>query len=103
MVVFDRLRQIIFRRRTSYRHTFLPNGVMTVATKDVLTDLRRFCRGTSTPAVVSMVTQQMDPMATGVAIGRQEVWHRICQHLHLDDSDIYRLVDQQQEDGTESS
>jgi len=96
MPVFDRLRKVLFRRRLAYKHVFMPGGQMTVATSDVLTDLRRFCRGTSTPAVVSMVTQQIDPMATGIAIGRQEVWHRICQHLHLDDADIYRLVDQQE-------
>ena len=100
MAVFDRIRKAIFRRRTAYRHTFMPGGNMTVATSDVLTDLRRFCRGTATPAVVSPITQTIDPVGTGIAIGRQEVWHRICQHLHVSDSDLYRLVDRE-EDGTE--
>jgi hypothetical protein len=59
----------------------------------VMSDLRQFCRGTSTPAIVSPATQQIDPIATGIAIGRLEVWHRICQNIHLTDADIYRLVD----------
>lgn len=96
-----RLRQI-FNRRLSYKHVFLPNGATTVASKIVLADLRRFCRGTATPAVMSHITQNIDPMATGIAIGRQEVWHHICQHLYLDDADIYRLVEQQS-DGTEDN
>lgn len=92
--MFDRIRKVILRRRVAYRSVFMPGGQMTVASQDVLTDLRRFCRGTTTPAVVSPITQTIDPIATGIAIGRQEVWHRICQHLHVSDADLYKLVDQ---------
>lgn len=98
-MLLSQVRKYILRRRTAYRHTFMPGGAMTVATADVLTDLRRFCRGTATPAVVSPITQTVDPIATGIAIGRQEVFHRICQHLHVSDADLYRLVES--EDGTE--
>lgn len=66
----------------------------------VLSDLRKFCRATSTPAVMSQVTQSIDPIATGIAIGRLEVWHRITSNLHLSDADLYRLVDRE-ENGTE--
>lgn len=98
--ILARFRDAILRRRNAYRGTFLPGGQMTPATEGALADLRRFCRATSTPAVVSHVTQTIDPMATGIAIGRQEVWHRITQHLHLSDADIYRLVEKQA-DGTD--
>lgn len=95
--MFERLRRIVFRRRMAYRAVF---RLGEPATNIVMSDLRKFCRATSTPAIVSMVSQRVDPMATGIAIGRLEVWHRIAQHLHLDDSDLYKLVEQVEE-GTE--
>lgn len=87
------IRNLIQRRRNAYRAVFMPGEELGPAAKDVLADLRRFCRATSTPAVVSPVTQQVDPVGTGIAIGRQEVWMRIMQHLHIDDADLYRLVE----------
>jgi len=90
------LRDIILRRRIAYRNTFMPGGQLTTATGDVLADLRKFCRATSTPAVVSPTTQMVDPIATGIVIGRLEVWHRISSHLHLSDADVYRFMEQQQ-------
>ena len=89
----NRAIQIIFRRRQAYRALF---NIEQSAAQIVLADLRRFCRATSTPAMVSAVTQRMDPMATGVAIGRLEVWHRIAQNIHLSDADLYRMVEQQE-------
>lgn len=79
----------IFRLRAAYRAIFAPGPAADI----VMADLRKFCRGTSTPAVVSPITQTVDPLATGIAIGRQEVWHRICQNLHLDDADLYKFVE----------
>lgn len=98
--MFNRIRKVIFRRRLAYRAVFMPNNVLGVAGKDVLADLRAFCRATSTPAVVSQQTGTIDPIATGIAIGRLEVWHRIAQHLHVSDEDLYKLVEQS-DDGTE--
>ena len=87
--MIQKLIQLVLKRRQAYRAAFeCPAGQI------VLADLRKFCRGTSTPAVVSRVTQQIDPIATGIAIGRQEVWFRIAQNLHLSDADIYRMVEQ---------
>lgn len=91
--MLKKLSDFILRRRLAYRAVFAPGP----ARDTVLADLRKFCRATSTPAVVSPVTQQMDPMATGIAIGRLEVWHRICQHLHIDDADLYKLIEQRHE------
>lgn len=92
-LVMKRIIDIVLGRRQAYRATFDgPAGQI------VLADLRKFCRGTSTPAVVSPITQQIDPIATGIAIGRQEVWHRIAQNLHLSDSDIYKMMEQTETD-----
>lgn len=95
--MFARIRDLILRRRMAYRHTFMPGGVLGTASELVLSDLRRFCRATTTPMVVSPQSGMVDPIATGVAIGRLEVWHRIQQHLHVSDADLYKLVEQQEE------
>jgi len=94
------IRKLIFRRRQAYRALFTADDALRPAAQIVLSDLRRFCRATSTPAVVSHVTQNIDPMASAIAIGRQEVWHRIMQHIHVSDADLYRLVENE-EDQTE--
>lgn len=94
-----RLIDLIIGKRQAYRAVFGTDN-LTPAQSAVLADLRKFCRATSTPAVVSPATQQMDPMATGVLIGRLEVWHRITQNLHLSDADLYKLVEKPI-DGTE--
>ena len=91
------LRKLIFRRRLAYRAVFQPDNVMHQAAKEVLADLRRFCRATTTPAVVSQ-SGSIDPIATGIAIGRLEVWHRIAQNLHVSDADLYKLVEPQESD-----
>jgi hypothetical protein len=94
---FDRLRNFIFRRRRAYRAVFQPGGVLGPSGEIVIADLRDFCRATSTPAVVSPGTQSIDPMATGIAIGRLEVWHRIMQNIHVSDADLYKLVERERE------
>lgn len=105
MTAFDRLRKVIFRRRAAYRAIFQPGGMLAPSAEIVLEDLRGFCRATSTPAVVSPGTQTIDPLATGIAIGRLEVWHRFMQNLHVSDADLYKMMERererQQEEGTE--
>lgn len=93
------IRDFFQRRRNAYRALFMADGELNGAAITVMADLRQFCRATSTPAVVSQGTGVIDPIATGIAIGRLEVWHRIAQNIHLSDEDLYRLVDQNQ--GTE--
>lgn len=82
------IRQMFQKRRGAYRALFAPGPASDI----VLQDLRKFCRATTTPAVVSPVTQQIDPIATGIAIGRLEVYHRIAQHIHMSDADLYNVV-----------
>lgn len=95
--MFEKIRKAVMRRRGAYRELF---RLGQPATDIVLADLRHFCRATATPAMVSPVSGVVDPIATGIAIGRLEVWHRITQNIHLSDQDLYRLVEQPQ-DGTE--
>ncbi len=89
--MFEGFAQRVFRVRQSYRLLFAPGPAADI----VLEDLAKFCRARTTPAIVSMVTQQIDPIATGIAIGRLEVWHRIAQNLNLSDADLYRMMENQ--------
>lgn len=90
-----RLRTFILRKRQAYRETFNPESK---AVHIVMSDLRKFCRATGTPAVASPITLTIDPLATGIAIGRLEVWNRIIQNTEISDADILRLVDNMNED-----
>lgn len=44
--------------------------------------------------MVSQVSGNVDPIATGIAIGRQEVWMRIVTHLDLDDSQLLKFKEE---------
>ena len=79
--------QRILRRRSFYRATFEQQ-----AGRAVLADLRRFCRAGESPLVVS--NGQSDAMATGVAIGRLEVFNRIAHHIHLSDAQLLQLKEE---------
>jgi hypothetical protein len=102
--MINKLRDLIFRRRRAYRAVFQPGGILGPSAEIVISDLRGFCRATSTPAMVSPGTQTIDPIATGVAIGRLEVWHRIMQHVLVSDADLYKLIEREreQQEGTET-
>lgn len=96
--MFEKLRQIIYKRRGAYKALF---KIGTPAADIVLADLAQFCRARSTPAVFSQQSGTIDPIATGIAIGRLETWHRIASNLHISDADLYRLVEiSQQQDQT---
>lgn len=87
--MYNQIRDFIMRRRVAYRAVFSGPAADTV-----LADLAKFCRATSTPAVVSHLTGQIDQQASFIAIGRQEVYMRIAQHLHITDADLYRIINQ---------
>ena len=58
----------------------------------VLADLSDFCRARSAPFVPD------DAMATGVLIGRQEVFHRIARYLHLSEREVWELMSNQKDE-----
>lgn len=70
-------------RQPAYRKTFdNPEG------RKVLADLRRFCRATVPTADVNSVH------TTYLLEGRREVWLRIMAHLELTDEDVYKLIEE---------
>lgn len=87
------------RRRYAYRRLFLEGDGMSADGQIVLADLAKFCRATSSTAVVSPVSQRLDPMAMAMAEGRREVWLRITGHLHIDEKVIFNLNQEDNNDG----
>lgn len=83
----------ILRRRSNYRAAF-----ETVPGQQALADLKRFCKYGESPIVTSLVRQEVDPIATAVRIGRQEVFQRIVAHLNLDDALLLKLKEDIQDD-----
>ena len=74
-----KLQQFFSRRRRAYAATFSgPQADI------VLEDLARFCKAEQTPF-------HENQRLTDVMIGRQEVWLRIKNHLHLSDDEVYSL------------
>lgn len=76
-------RTVFFKRREAYKKTFditNPNAAL------VLSDLRKFCRGTGSKYMG-------DVHKTHVMLGRNEVWERIQTYLNIPDSDISKLVE----------
>lgn len=70
-------------RQPAYRKTFdNPEG------RKVLADLRRFCRATMPTADVNNVH------ATFLLEGRREVWLRIISHLQLTEEDVFKLIEE---------
>jgi hypothetical protein len=94
-MIFDAIKRLIHKRRHAYRALFLADDKLNPAARIVLTDLRRFCRATTSTTVVSFTSGMVDPIASAQAEGRREVWNRITQHLHVSDEDLYRLVEQE--------
>ncbi len=84
----------ILRRKLAYRRLFLDaSGNINRDAEIVLADLRRFCRATASTAVVSPVSKNVDPIAMAMAEGRREVWLRLTAHLHVDEKQVFNLVE----------
>ena len=81
---FDYLR----RRKTHYQITFPTNGY---SQQYVLSDLARFCRAHET-------TFHPDARMSAVLQGRNEVWLRITNHLHLTSEQLFALYNGNQFD-----
>lgn len=76
--------RFLLRRRSFYRAVFnTPAGVQ------VLADLKRFARAGESP--ITATAAGVDPVATAVRIGRQEMFQRILTHIHIDDRDLLNL------------
>lgn len=60
------------------------DGELSADGKVILADLRKFCRAYESTAIVSPVSKTVDPLASMLAEGRREVFHRITGFATLD-------------------
>lgn len=87
----EKLLARIRKRKYAYRRLFLGENGLNGDGQIVLADLAKFCKATSSTAVVSPISQRVDPIASALAEGRREVWLRIVGHLHIEDKVIMNL------------
>ena len=87
----EKILQRILKRKYAYRRLFLGEDGLNGDGQIVLSDLAKFCKATSSTAVVSPVSRQVDPIASALAEGRREVWLRIMAHLHIDEKVVFNL------------
>lgn len=78
------LNLLFIKRRKSYKKVFDQDDA---DARRVLSDLRKFCRGTGSKYMG-------DRDKTHVMIGRNEVWERIISYLNVTEEDIAKLVEQ---------
>jgi hypothetical protein len=97
--MIDNILQKLRKRRYAYRRMFLGENGLNADGEVVLADLAKFCRATSSTAVVNPISRSVDPLATAMAEGRREVWLRIMAHLHIDERVIFNLNENEVNDG----
>jgi hypothetical protein len=74
------------RRRKNYRDVFIgEHGDLTPAAKEVIADLKKFCRANESTFVKG------DPHASALLEGRREVWNRIANYLYLKEEEVRNL------------
>lgn len=79
--------RLLFRRRSSYRALFMTGGgKYSQNGRQVLADLRRFCRARDTP----FTSSQAETLRN---VGRLEVLNRILSHCEASEEDIFRMVE----------
>lgn len=84
----------IFRRRGAYRRCFLDDhGEPTAHADIVLKDLALFCDAYRSTVKVSPQTGAVDPLASGIAQGRREVFLRIQAQLRLKDEAVLQAME----------
>jgi hypothetical protein len=95
----EKLLARILKRKYAYRRLFLGEDGLNGDGQIVLADLAKFCKATSSTAVVSPISRQVDPVASALAEGRREVWLRIMAHLHIDEKVVFNLNQNEDQDG----
>lgn len=83
----NKLQQAAHRKRLAYIRTFCGDGEdVHVEGKQVLADLRRFCRINRGGLVISPKAGLVDPYATVYAAGLRDAYLRIIGFLELDEA-----------------
>lgn len=86
------LPDVIRRKQNAYRRVFpMVEGEPAGDVRIVLADLAKFCGINKPPLVVSPITRTTDPVATGVAIGKHEVYRRIEAMLLMPKRSRYQI------------
>lgn len=81
MNILEKVRALVNDRQRAYQQVFDPANR---ATRAVLADLTRFCRGTESAF-------HPDPRVHAVLEGRREVLLRIQQHTNLSPDELWQL------------
>ena len=77
----EAIKNLIRGRTFAYSQVFQKNSKFS---RVVLKDLAKFCRAHET-------TFHADPRVHAALEGRKEVWHRIQEHLNLDEHELFEL------------
>ena len=85
---------LIDRKRAYQRLLACVNGEPAGDARAVLADLKRFARLGEAPLVVSPITGAVDPVASAVRAGRQEVVQRVLAMVHLNDRALFNLKEE---------
>ena len=83
--------------RAAFRLTFSGDDGPTLQQKTVLAFLRDLCDADTTTVRYDK-DGKVDPYASAIAQGRQEVWQRISFYLHLDDAELVEIDRQNTEE-----
>jgi hypothetical protein len=111
---FDRMKQRLHLRATSYRDTFTMSSKIdatpwwkfwvklapenfTPTGEVVLQDLAKYCYANQTTLKVSPVTRITDPYAMAFAEGRRDVFNRITAMCNLNSTQIDRIINARSE------
>lgn len=78
-------------RSQAYKRCFMDDGKITPDADIVLRDLAKFCRANQPTTVISPVSRTVDPIASGIAEGRREVWLRLMWHLKINEADLINV------------
>lgn len=95
--MFDRFQRLL-NRKQAYRRAFGVDRLGHVAGdgRVVLADLKKFARLPDAP-VVRDGAGRIDPIASALLAGRQEVVNRILATIHLDERVMLNLQDENHE------
>lgn len=81
--MFDKFKNLFFRRRDAYRIVFDPNSPYA---QTVIADLRKFCAATGSK-------YRGDYEKTLIQIGRNEVWERINSYCNIPEDQLAKFVE----------
>ena len=88
----------LLRRKHAYQRLFrVQAGPPAGDVRAVLADLKSFARLPDAP-IVRAVSGQVDPLASAVLAGRQEVVNRILAHVHIDERAYFNLREETEDD-----